>query len=196
MCPGCSVRLSSAPAKRPLLRGRNPPGPSHLIPEPPLCETPHPRWKSSCLVVHSALYLPCTLREAFSSSLCGQVLAPRGQGFTIPVSPGCLDHRTVGLTDLDDDICSGIFQAQQLVWVPEPQLAPNLSGWNSSLMLSGCLSHSFGGSHPGNPGGRMAAVSSDDADGSIVHRTPPPPDGKNAERGWQREDCPLREVSP
>ena len=42
----------------------------------------------------------------------------------------------------------------------------------------------------------MAVVSSDDADGSIVHRTLPRPDGKNRDRGWQREDCPLREVSP
>lgn len=67
---------------------------------------------------------------------------------------------------------------------------PQLSGCSSSLIPSGCLSRCFRGSHPLKPS------QPSDVDGSVAHKTPPPPDGKNANRGRNREDCPLREVSP
>ena len=67
---------------------------------------------------------------------------------------------------------------------------PSFSGCSSSLTPSGCLSRCFRGSHPPKPS------QPSDVDGSIAHKTPPPPDGKNANRGPNREDCPLREASP
>ena len=113
-----------APSKRPLLRRRNPPGPSRS----PLPVRAPARGKSPALPSTALCALPCASCEDFSS-LCAEVLAPRGQGVTIPVSLGCVDHRTAGLTDSDEDVnCSGIFQAQQLVWPPGPQPAPAFPG--------------------------------------------------------------------
>ena len=124
-------------------------------PTAPSLRDPHPDGSRPALS-STAAGTCCAHCVKLSPHLCViKSLHPGGQGFTIPVSPGYLDHRTVGLTDLDeDDICSGIFKAQQRGWVPRPQPAPNLSRWNSSLTLSGCLSHCFRGSQPRGPQGK------------------------------------------